>query len=281
MEAFIDYFSNMPSLHRTILLVGGLTIFFLIENAAPLFSLNYKRYQHAGLNLFFTGTTIIINFAMAFLLVLSADWVEANSFGLIQWISMPLIVKAFAGLILMDFLGAWLPHWVEHHVQWMWKFHLIHHTDQNIDTTSANRHHPGESVIRFVFTLLAVFAVGAPMWVVFLYQTLSLVLTQFNHSNINMPKWLDDTLLVLFCTPNMHRVHHHFRQPYSDTNYGNIFSVWDRIFGTYAVVDNKKLIYGVDTHMDKKEVNSIMDLLKIPFQSYRPSIKYQEEETLE
>ena len=280
MDAFIDYFANMPSLHRTILLVGGLTFFFLLENAAPLFSLKYDRYRHAGINIFFTLTTVIINFSMAFLLVLSADWVVANEFGLVQWMSVPLLVKVIVGLLLMDLLGAWLPHWVEHHVKWMWKFHLIHHMDQNIDTTTANRHHPGESVIRFVFTLIAVIIVGAPMWLVFLYQTMSLVLTQFNHSNIKMPKWLDDTLLLVFCTPNMHRIHHHYRQPYSDSNYGNIFSMWDRLFGTYAVVDNEKLVYGVDTHMDKKETSDIVNLLKVPFQAYRPSIDYQEEEVL-
>ncbi len=280
MDAFIDYFSDMPSSHRSALLIGGLTIFFLIENAAPLFALKYDRFRHTVLNLFFTATTVLINFAMAFLLVMSADWVVAHSFGLIQWVAMPLLLKAFVGLLLLDLLGAWLPHWVEHHVKWMWKFHLVHHSDQNIDTTSANRHHPGESVIRFVFTLAAVWLVGAPMWLVFLYQTMSLVLTQFNHSNINMPKWLDNAILLLFCTPNMHRIHHHYRQPYSDTNYGNIFSFWDRLFGTFAMVDNRKLVYGVDTHMDKKEATDVVYLLKIPFLPYRPSIKYEEPEQL-
>jgi sterol desaturase/sphingolipid hydroxylase (fatty acid hydroxylase superfamily) len=280
MESFTEYFSNMPSLHRTILLVGGLTIFFLIENAAPLFALNYQRGKHAIINIFFTLTTVVINFGMAFLLVASSDWVVANNFGLLHWIIMPLLVQIILGLMLMDLLGAYLPHWILHHVKWMWKFHLIHHTDQHLDTTSANRHHPGESVIRFFFAIGATFIVGAPMWLVFLYQTCSLVLTQFNHANIRMPKWLDKILILVVCTPDMHRVHHHYRQPYSDTNYGNIFSFWDKLFGTYAVVDNRKLVYGVDTHMDSKEVDTISNLLKIPFQPYRPSISYKEEEKL-
>ncbi|MFT4663299.1 MAG: sterol desaturase/sphingolipid hydroxylase (fatty acid hydroxylase superfamily) [Polaribacter sp.] len=280
MDSFIDYFAHMPTLHRSIVLVGGLTIFFLIENAAPLFALTYNRKKHTWTNVFFTLTTVLVNLGMAFVLVSSADWVEANSFGLIQWINMPLAAEAIIGLLLMDLMGAYLPHWVLHHVKWMWKFHLIHHTDQHLDTTSANRHHPGESVIRFVFTLVAVFIVGAPMWLVFFYQSMSLVLTQFNHANINMPKWLDNSLLLLLCTPNMHRVHHHYRQPYSDSNYGNIFPFWDKLFGTYLVIDNKKLVYGVDTHMDVKEVNEISNLLKIPFQPYRPPIKYDTEEKL-
>ncbi|MEY2670534.1 MAG: hypothetical protein RLZZ577_850, partial [Bacteroidota bacterium] len=88
-------------------------------------------------------------------------------------------------------IGAYLVHLVEHKVKFLWGFHLIHHTDTWIDTTSANRHHPGESVIRFVFTTLGVVLVGSPMWLVFLYQTLSVVATQFNHANIALPKKVD------------------------------------------------------------------------------------------
>jgi len=280
MDAFINYFSDMPTTHRSALLIGGLTIFFLIENAAPLFAINYNRKKHTGLNLFFTLTTIIVNFAMAFVLVMSADWVTTNEFGIINWIEMPLLAKIMVGLMLMDLIGAYAPHWVEHHVTWMWQFHVIHHTDQHVDTTTANRHHPGESVIRFIFALIAVFIVGASMWLVFLYQSMSVVMTQFNHSNVKMPAWLDNALVLIFCTPNMHRVHHHYRQPYSDTNYGNIFSFWDRLFGTYIEVDNSKLVYGVDTHMDKNEVESIVELLKVPFKGHRKHIEYKKEEKL-
>ena len=280
LDSIINYFSAMPTSHRSAVLIGGLTIFFLIENAAPLFTNKYNKFKHTGLNVFFTLTTIIVNFAMAFILVNTADWVVANDFGLLQWANVPTIGMLIIGLMLMDLIGAWLAHFTEHKVKWMWQFHVIHHTDQHVDTTTANRHHPGESVIRFLFTTLAVVIVGAPMWLVFLYQSMSVVLSQFNHSNISMPLWLDNALRIVFCTPNMHRVHHHYRQPYSDTNYGNIFSFWDRIFGTYEVVDNKKLVYGVDTYMDKTEASNVGNLLKIPFSGYRTPIEYKEEEKL-
>lgn len=280
MESIINYFADMPTAHRSAVLIGGLTIFFLIENAAPLFTKEYNKTKHTGLNVFFTVTTVIVNFAMAFILVNTSDWVVANGFGLLQWLALPLAGSMLLGLLLLDFISAWLAHYTEHKVKWMWQFHVIHHTDQHVDTTTANRHHPGESVIRFLFTTLGVLIVGAPMWLVFLYQSMSVVLSQFNHSNISMPKWLDDLLLLVFCTPNMHRVHHHYKQPYSDSNYGNIFSFWDKMFGTYRVVDNTKLIYGVDTYMDKEEASSMANLLKIPFAGYRSPIEYQEEEKL-
>jgi len=280
LDAIVDYFSTIPSSHRTAILVGGLVVFSLIESAVPLFSLNYGRGKHAVINIFFTLTTIIINFFLAFLLVKASDYMVSNEIGLMQIIEMPLWLFIIVGVMLMDLLGAWLPHWTEHHVKWMWKFHLIHHTDQHVDVTTANRHHPGESVIRFVFTILAAIVLGVPMWLVMLYQSMSIVLSQFNHSNVTIPNWLDVILNKVICTPNMHHVHHHYRMPYSDTNYGNIFSFWDRLFSTYSEVDNDKLNYGVDTHMEKSESESIVELLKIPFKPYRKHISYDKEEVL-
>jgi len=280
MEGIIEFFTNITSAQRAMFIVGGLTIFFLIENALPLFEKPYNKWKHSGLNIFFTLTTIVVNFAMAFILVGTSLWVTNNGIGLLQMVDLGMAGSVVVGLLAMDFLGAWLPHWTEHKVKWMWQFHLIHHTDQHVDTTTANRHHPGESVIRFVFTTIAVILVGAPMWLVFFYQSMSVVLTQFNHSNLKIVGWLDDALSLVVCTPNMHRVHHHYRQPYSDTNYGNIFSFWDRIFGTYVKVDNSKLVYGVDTYMAHDEAHNMSTLLKIPFQGYREPIEYEREEEL-
>ncbi|MBX2821040.1 MAG: sterol desaturase family protein [Rhodothermaceae bacterium] len=280
MDPIIEYFTDMNPAHRSLILVGGLTMFWMIESAVPLFSFRYNKWRHALTNIFFTLTTIIVNFTMAFILVQASFWVVENNFGIIQWIPMPMWLYALVGLLLLDLIGAWLVHFVEHKVKWMWQFHLIHHTDQHVDTTTANRHHPGESVFRFVFTTMAVIIVGTPMWIVFLYQTLSVVLTQFNHSNVKMPAWLDNALVLVICTPNMHRVHHHYRMPYTDSNYGNIFSFWDRLFGTYVVAENEKLVYGVDTHMSKEETQDIVTMLKIPFRKYRPHHDYDKEEVL-
>lgn len=280
MNTLIEYFSHIPSLHRTLILVGGLTFFWILENAAPLFRFNYKKWKHAGVNIFLTITTILVNFSLAFLLVRTADAVTTHKVGLLHLTYMPDWVFLISGILLMDLIGAYLIHYLEHKIQWMWRFHLVHHTDQNIDTTSANRHHPGESVFRFVFTMLAVILIGAPMWMVMMYQTMSVVLTQFNHSNIRMPEWLDRVLGLVFCTPNIHRVHHHHRQPYTDTNYGNIFSIWDRLFGTYAMADNTKLVYGLDTYPDSREVSDMVTILKMPFLPYRSPVSYPTEEKL-
>jgi len=270
MESIINYFETIPSLHRSIILVGGITLFWLLEGILPLFKFTYKKWTHAIPNFFFTFTTIIINFGLAFLLLETADWVKLNDFGIINWLpEMPLWLYALLGVLLLDFMGAYLPHYVEHKVKPLWMVHLVHHTDHNVDTTTANRHHPLESVIRFAFTLFGVFIIGTPIALVFLYQSMSLVATQFTHANIKLPRKLDRLMSYVLVSPDMHKVHHHYVLPYTDSNYGNIFSIWDRLFGTFMILDREKIVYGVDTFPDEVANGNIKVLLKQPFHKYR------------
>jgi sterol desaturase/sphingolipid hydroxylase (fatty acid hydroxylase superfamily) len=273
MEILIDFFDDIPSSYRAAILVVGLVFFWIVEGIIPLFPTNYDRFKHAGINIFFTITTVVINFVFAALILQSSDWAVANQVGLLQIIAMPTWVFALVGMLVLDLVGAYFIHWLEHKTRWMWRFHLIHHTDTRVDTTTANRHYHGESVFRAVFTIIAVLLTGAPMWLVMLYQSASALLSQFNHANISLPKRIDKALSWVIVSPNMYKVHHHYVLPLTDTNYGNIFSIWDRLFGTFAYVeDTKSLIYGVDTHFEQEEHSNMGKLLKIPFQSYRQPI---------
>lgn len=241
-----------------------------MEGAVPLFRFKYGKWRHAIPNFFFTLTTVIINFALAFLLLATSDWVTAHEFGLINWLpEMPVWAYALIGVLLLDFIGAYLPHYVEHNVKPLWMIHLVHHTDHEVDTTTANRHHPLESIIRFSFTIFGVFIIGTPIAIVFLYQSLSLVATQFGHANIRLPKKIDKILSFIIVSPDMHKVHHHYILPYTDSNYGNIFSIWDRLLGTFMKFDREKIVYGVDTFPNKEENGNIWGLLKQPFHKYR------------
>ena len=269
METLYTYFETIPSSHRSLILVSGITFFWLLEGALPLFKYDYKKWKHAIPNFFFTMTTIVINFGLAFILLWSSDWVKANDFGIINWLpEMPLWSYIFLGVLLLDFFGAYLAHFVEHKVKPLWMVHLVHHTDHKVDTTTANRHHPIESVIRFTFTLLGVFAVGTPIAIVMLYQALSLIFTQFTHANIKLPKAVDKLISYVLISPDMHKIHHHYRLPYTDSNYGNIFSIWDRVFGTYMYMEREKLVYGVDVFPNEIKNSNISELLKQPFQAY-------------
>ena len=269
MQTLVEYFETIPSSHRSLILIGGLSFFWILENKFSLFRFKYKKWKHAFPNLFFTATTIIINFFLAFMLLNVSDWVVAKQFGLLNWMpESPIWINIFFGILFLDLVGAYLPHWLEHKIKPLWMIHLVHHSDHHVDTTTANRHHPFESLIRFIFTLFGVFLIGANIGIVMLYQSLSLISTQFNHANIKLPKKVDLFLSYLFVSPDMHKTHHHYRLPYTDSNFGNIFSIWDRLFGTYRTFNREKLVYGVDVFFDKEANGKIGHLLKQPFQPY-------------
>ena len=102
-----------------------------------------------------------------------------------------------------------------------------------------------------------------------LYQTSSLIATQFNHANLKLPKKVDLFLSYFIVSPDMHKIHHHYVLPFTDSNYGNIFSFWDRLFGTYKYLDREKVVYGVDVSYDEKTNSKISSLLIQPFQKYK------------
>ena len=139
---------------------------------------------------------------MAFLLLNVSDWVISNKFGLLNWLpKLPIWINVLIGILSLDLIGAYLPHWLEHKIKPLWMIHLVHHSDPML-TQQANRHHPLESLIRFIFTLIGVLIIGVNIGIVMLYQTISLISTQFNHANIKLPKKLI-YFWLFFVSPDM------------------------------------------------------------------------------
>jgi sterol desaturase/sphingolipid hydroxylase (fatty acid hydroxylase superfamily) len=152
------------------------------------------------------------------------------------------------------------------HKSWLgWQFHRVHHSDAEVNVTTAFRQHPGETIWRILWYVLAVATFGIPLWVLLTYLIVSTFNAQLEHSNIKFWEPLDRLLRLLFVTPNMHKAHHSREQFQTDTNYSNIFSIWDRIFRTYtAKTDFGRLRYGLDGWDDRKN-QTFSALLKSPF----------------
>ncbi|KAG4069264.1 hypothetical protein HA402_012117 [Bradysia odoriphaga] len=233
---------------------------------APRFRFSGRRYKHAGTNLFFTLTTAIVNTGLAFLILKASRFTSSQSFGLLYLVSLPVWLHTLLAIMGMDFIGAWLIHWIQHKISWMWQFHRVHHIDTEVDATTALRHHPVESLLRVLALFAAILVLGVPFWMVMLYQSLSALLSQFNHANIHLPKWLDNALSWVIVSPDMHKVHHSHYQPETDANYANIFSIWDRLFGTFVKVpDTLAIRYGLDEYQDPR-YQEIGSLLKVPWE---------------
>jgi sterol desaturase/sphingolipid hydroxylase (fatty acid hydroxylase superfamily) len=273
MEKLISYFSDLEKrpLERAGFFIAGMVLLWLIENAAPLINMNYKKSKgkHASINISFTAIHFIIHTLLAGGIIFIADWTEKNNFGLVHIGSISPLAVILITCLVLDFFAGWLCHFVEHHVPLFWRFHIIHHADNNVDVTTGLRHHPLESVWRGIFFYIGIFAAGSPMYAVLLYQTLLVFITGFTHANVSLPVWLDKAISWVLVSPNMHKVHHHWKQPYTDSNYGAVFSIWDRLLGTFMKLNPKKIQYGLDRYYPNEKDEDFIALMKRPFEKLK------------
>ena len=266
----IQYFQTLDTrpLERMAILVGGLLFFWILEGSIPLLKLRFKktRLRHAGANLGLTVIHLIIHTILAIVIVKISDWTGANHFGIINWTGAGIVFTILLTIVIVDFFGGWFVHIIEHKVKFLWRFHVIHHADNNVDVTTGLRHHPVESVVRGIFFFIGIVVSGAPMYAVMIYQTFLILFTAFEHANIRLPEWIDNGMSYIFISPNMHKVHHHWKQPFTDSNYGTIFSIWDRLLGTFKKLAPKDIRYGIDRDYPNEKDEDFLLLLKKPFQ---------------
>ena len=269
-DRVIYYFNTLDEhpVQRMLILLVGMLILWTLEGAIPLLTLNYKKnkLRHATVNFYFTALHIAIHTGLAFIIILLSDWCKANNFGLVWWGNSSLLWTIIISILVLDFFGGWFVHIVEHKIPLLWRFHIVHHADNNVDVTTGLRHHPVESVVRGIFFFMGILVSGAPMYAVMIFQTLLIIATQITHANISLPKWLDTAASYIFVSPNMHKVHHHWKRPYTDSNYGGILSIWDRLLGTFMKLDAKEIRYGLDRYYPNEKDEDFGTLIRKPFQ---------------
>ncbi|MFZ6025372.1 MAG: sterol desaturase family protein [Bacteroidota bacterium] len=242
-----------------------------IENIAGTL-INYKKWKHAFTNLPFIFTSIPgqLLLGMAFIKIIA--WSTQHQFGLLYLFpkSVSPLLLFFMSFIMLDF-GEYIYHVIMHKVKRLWMFHAVHHSDMVVDISTTLREHPGENIVRLSFTLLWVFISGTFFWMLMLRQIIQAVTTLFAHVNYRLPDKADRIIGLVFITPNLHQVHHHYKQPFTDCNYGDVLSIWDRLFGTFRRMPAEQLVFGVDTYMDKDETTKFVQLAKLPFGKYYKS----------
>ena len=253
-----------------IVLYGGLlTLLWVVEvfiSTEP-FS---RKWNHSKLNASFTFLTLPVQLLMTLLVVAAATYVTKHHWGLLQILpgsSNPWI-KYVLAFVLLDFCD-YLYHVIMHKLDWLWRFHVVHHSDQEVDVSTTVREHPGETFVRVCFLFLWVVLLGVGWETLLLRQTVETVSNLTSHSKYRLPGWLDKILGWIFITPNLHHVHHHHRQPFTDCNYGDVFSVWDRLFGTYAELRTCETVFGIDSHPSSQATGNFKEVVMIPFRQVR------------
>ncbi|MEO1259570.1 MAG: sterol desaturase family protein [Bacteroidota bacterium] len=269
MEALLSFVENLTPLQKLAWILIVLSITWLFEFGTPLVKLNYKKWKHAGINFIFLACSMAINVIFGLATVGIFLWLDTNNFGLLNLIGLPVWAELLLAIMALDFIAQYVAHYLLHTYAWMWKFHMVHHSDTHVDATTGTRHHPGDYVIRELFALVAIFIMGMPVSFYLFYRITSILCTYLTHGNWRLPDWADKAISYVFVSPNMHKFHHHFERPWTDSNFGNIFSLWDRLFGTFVYDDPLKIKYGLDV-LDPSTDEDVMFQFKIPF---NPDIK--------
>jgi sterol desaturase/sphingolipid hydroxylase (fatty acid hydroxylase superfamily) len=264
MDNFLNFFETMPIWMKAGWVLFVLSIFWVLEGYYRLVNLKYKKWKHAKANLILLVFVMIINAIFGIATAGVFVWLSESEFGLLHLFEAPVWVELIISIMVLDFIAQYIVHIFLHKIPAMWRLHIVHHSDKNVDTSTGTRHHPIDFIIRETFALAAVILMGMPISFYFFYRILSILFTYFTHANISLPLGLDKGLSYIIVTPNMHKFHHHFEMPWTNTNYGNMLSIWDRIFGTFVYDDLAKIQYGIDL-ADHTDDENVFVQLGIPF----------------
>lgn len=235
--------------------IGVMAVLFAWETMQPFFGLFAVgahpwrvRLRHAALNLgigMLNG--LAIRFGFLALWVATMRWTETNGVGLLNWMS---VAPTFRWIVVLFLLDAWTYYWhrLNHTVAFFWRFHRLHHSDRQMDVTTANRFHFGEITLSSLARVPVLALIGCRMDELALYEVLLFAVVQFHHANIGLPEWLDRVLRTVIVTPHLHKVHHSVVIAEQNANFSSLFSWWDRIAKTFRLApDLSRVVFGVDT----------------------------------
>lgn len=222
---------------RFLIFASVLIVMALLEALAPRRERQLSRWHRWLTNLTLGGAGSLVGRAMAALsiplaAIATAIWAEQSGWGILNHTSLPAWFEILLGVIILDF-AIYLQHVASHKVPILWRLHKVHHSDRDIDVTTAIRFHPIEIGLSMLWKILVVLLLGPAAFAVFLFEVILNASAMFNHANLKLPGGLDKWLRMLIVTPDMHRVHHSIIQIETDSNYGFNLSIWDRLCGTY------------------------------------------------
>src|SRR3954463_4723857 len=211
----------------------------------------------------------LVRLAMLPIPIAIAIWARERHVGLLNWFHLPAWAVAIATFLLMDY-SYWWWHWANHMVPLFWRFHNVHHTDLDMDVSTASRFHFGEMVLSSAFLSLTVvlFGIGPAMLIIFFVVFEGATL--FHHSNWRLPIAIERLVNHVFVTPRMHGIHHSIVQRETNSNWGTVFCWWDKLHHTLRRdIPQDDITIGVAAFRDEREL-TIGRLLALPFGKQRP-----------
>jgi sterol desaturase/sphingolipid hydroxylase (fatty acid hydroxylase superfamily) len=254
----------------SVAVVGGGFLFFTAwETLAPLRRVLEPKLQHVIRNITVGGISLaILTLLQAPVLVPVAEWAIRHRFGLLNRVAIPAPLGTIVAIVLLDYT-LWWWHRANHQVPFLWRFHLPHHVDLDLDASTALRFHFGELTLSIAYRSMQILLIGTTVFQLWLWQTILFASILFHHSNARLPLAFERLLVRFIVTPRMHGIHHSDRLNETNSNWSSLLSVWDYIHGTIALnVPETEITIGVPAYRYPAEV-TIGKVLLLPFRRQR------------
>ncbi len=248
----------------TFYVVIGILFFLLLEYTIPFRPATLSKIKRWRTNFSLNFSNIlIVDLCFLYLLKKTNLFAQPLAWNLFENGGFSSFFRIPITILVLD-LAMYIWHRLNHTIPFFWRFHRVHHTDLNVDVSSASRFHFGEVTVSAIITYTLMITLGATLVEIRIFQVALFLMAQFGHSNIKLWRPFEDTLMWVFVPPSMHRIHHSDYTPQTNSNYGTIFSFWDRMFGTFRKEDSEKVIFGLNEFKDPQQL-TLSELLFLPF----------------
>lgn len=272
----MELLEKILSVDPNYIIIGLLAFFFTLEQILDNPFAFKKRGHHLVQNALFQIVFFAGNLFFTSILVHCIEWLNSNEIGLFFLIDFPFWVKLILSIMLYDFCTYWL-HRASHKIPLLWRLHRVHHSDITMDSSTTFRFHPIELIIVYqAGNIVAAACFGLDVMSLALYYFIVYIFFFLEHSNLYYPNWLNNTFGLVFVMPDHHRIHHHQDQFYTDSNFADIFILWDRIFGTFKLIPVQEIRYGLIEFKGRKR-QSFLYLMKSPFITINSSESHKSE----
>ena len=256
--------ANEP-LIRLSAFLGVFTVVAIWEFLSPRRKLNTSKTIRwiSNISITLIGTAVVRGLFPVLAVTFAAN---GPTMGLLHQVPLPFFVRVIIGILALDLI-IYGQHVMFHSTPLLWRLHMMHHADMDIDVTTGLRFHPVEIILSMGIKLAAILLVGPPVLAIILFEILLNATSMFNHGNIHLPAGLDRLLRFFVVTPDMHRVHHSVVILETNSNFGFNLPWWDRLFGTYRAqpaAGHKEMVLGLSQFRNQKRL-SLPWLLALPF----------------
>ena len=249
---------------------GTFVVLTALERRRPLRRVREAKWRHVSRNIVFAGAgAATVNLFERPVVEPLAKMVQRRRYGLLYMCRLPPPLHLILAVVLLDYtLYVW--HVLTHRVPWLWRFHLVHHVDRDLDASTALRFHAGELALSIPWRAMQIAAIGVPPDALRIWQNIVLLSILFHHSNVELPISVERFVARFIVTPRIHGMHHSIVPEETNSNWSSGLTVWDYLHGTLRLdVPQQAITVGVPAYPTSADV-TLANSFALPFGAQRP-----------